>query len=193
MTNSPSFDDVEVIQRIARRDQRALAELYNEYSHKVYNLALRIVRTREQAEEITQDVFVILWRWPQKWDPNKGRLLSWMLTVTRYLAIDWLRKQKRHVVLDPEELTHLSHKMGGSVMMEHAHWDDGRLLRKLLMKLPEEQRQVIVLAFFQGMTHAEIADQLDLPLGTVKSRIRLGLQQLKVSWYATVNEPRPEG
>lgn len=190
MSELLSVDDVQVMQRIRQREQGALVELYHRYRKLVYNMALHVLRDNHGAEEVTQDIFFQIWRWPERWDPNKGRFTSWLLSVTRYTAIDRLRKDRRQPTLIPNEPDDISGLYQQKALFDDAQRDDGRLLRALIKQLPKEQQQVILLAFFRGMTHSEIATQLNLPVGTVKSRIRLGLEKLKTAWLAAIRHEK---
>ena len=179
--------DLELMQRIAQADQSALSVLYQRYGNLNYSLALRVLQNTGVAEEVTQDVFLEVWNRPQIWDPAKGRLSSWMLTITRYTAIDRLRKDRRH----PESLTPLdeqSEVLSTIGQTDDTLWQDGQMLRTLMEQLPAEQAKVIELAFFQGLTHNELAKILNLPLGTIKTRVRLGLQKLRGLWN-DANDP----
>ncbi len=167
-------DTTRLMERIAAQEQDALALLYDQYGSAVYSLALRVVLNRAVAEEVTQDTFLKVWNGAENWDAAQGRLSSWLLTIARYTAIDRLRREKRQptqVQLEP-----LS-----DILEDHQQdWQHrGHMLRSLLEELPPEQAQIIELAFFQGMTHSRMAEVLQLPLGTVKTRLRLGLQKLK--------------
>ena len=171
--------DEELLQRVGQRDQAALALLYQRYGRLVYSLAVRIAGHTYLAEEITQDIFLEIWRRPDRWDARKGRFSSWLFTVTRFTAIDRIRwewrRTGRNVALD-DLPDWLSQDRNGDDL-----WKDGQTLRLLLSQLPPGQSQAVELAFFQGLTHSEIAARLNIPLGTIKTRIRLGLQKLKAS------------
>lgn len=174
------FDEARLVQRLIQQDQSALSELYTQFGGLVYSIAMRVVQNPVLAEEVTQDAFLKVWHQPSSWDPTRGKFVSWLLTITRYTAIDLLRKEQRRPVQDAVELEDL--RIGSSSVMDDPIRQDGRLLRSLLEKLPAEQVQVIELAFFEGMSHSEMAEHLNLPLGTVKTRVRLGLQKLKALW-----------
>jgi RNA polymerase sigma-70 factor (ECF subfamily) len=167
--------ELRLLERIARRDQDALMELYRLYCNQVYALVLRVLRHPGLAEEVTQDVFLKVWRFH-----------SWLLTMARNAAIDRLRMEGRRPIsdaLDFEEATahlHSPAETGGSP------WVDGQLLRGLLYQLSEEQRLLIELAFFHGYTHSDLAESLNLPLGTVKTRLRTGIQKLRSLWETAV-------
>ena len=173
--------------RITQGDQGALSELYQRYGLLVHSLALRILQKRELAEEITQDTFLNVWNHPETWSADGGRLSSWLLTVTRYKAIDWIRREQRRPDLQAGPLHEEQVQAEPSAQPDDPAAEDGRLIRSLLSQLPVEQACVIELAFFQGMTHSEMAERLNLPLGTVKTRVRLGLQKLRSLWEATTD------
>ncbi|MEP7293442.1 MAG: sigma-70 family RNA polymerase sigma factor [Chloroflexota bacterium] len=174
------FDEAKLVRRLIAQDQSALSELYQQFSGLVYSIALRVVQNPSMAEEVTQDAFLKVWHQPSSWDPQRGKFVSWLLTITRYTAIDMLRKEQRRPVQDAVELDDL--RIGKMSLTDDPVWQDGRILRSLLERLPQEQVQVIELAFFEGMSHSEMAEHLHLPLGTVKTRVRLGLQKLKALW-----------
>lgn len=167
------------MRRVSRRDQAAFEALHAQYERLVRRMAQRILNNDEQAaEEVVQDVFFQIWRWPEKWDPARGTFVSWLLTVTRHTAIDHQRRLKRQQTLSVETIEHI----GSNHNDDEPHSDDQRVLKALLRRLPQEQRQVVVLAFLRGMTHDEIARHLGIPVGTAKSRLRLGLQKLRKAW-----------
>lgn len=197
MTSQPVPDELVLIQRIIDRDQQALAALYAHYSRHVFNLALYILQNRGSAEEVTQDVFLLVWRAPARWNPEKGRFGSWLLSVTRNIAIDHLRKEQRRPHASAVSLETLAdttladatraHALNHSSVSSSAE-ENAQLLRLLLRQIPREQVQVLLLAYYRGMTHEQIAAQLQIPAGTVKSRLRLGLEKLRVLWKAAVHE-----
>lgn len=172
------FDETDFVERLIERDENALSELYQRFGGLVYSVALHVVQNPGVAEEVTQDSFLKIWQQPETWDPRRGRFVGWLLTITRYTAIDRLRKEQRRPFLNSVELDDL--RMGHQAIVEGESWEDARILRSMLDCLPYEQMQVIELAYFQGMSHSEMAEYLELPLGTVKTRVRLGLQKLKV-------------
>lgn len=179
--------DQHLIAAIIKRDQSALTLLYSRYSRPVFNMANVVSRDKAIAEEITQDVFLLVWRTPKKWNPDKGQLGSWLLTVTRYMTIDRMRKENREPVTSATGLAQCEHFLSASV--SPTAQDDARLMKSILQRLPREQRQVILLAYYRGMTHREIAAHLKIPEGTVKSRLRLGLEKIRSLWQIAVKEP----
>jgi RNA polymerase sigma-70 factor (ECF subfamily) len=180
--------DIELMQRIAQADQAALSTLYQRYGSIIYSLALRVLQNTGLAEEVTQDVFLEVWNRPQIWDPNKGRLSSWMLTICRYTAIDRLRKDQRRPETSMTPLEDLAELLSTISTTDDALWQDGQMLRTFMSQLPTEQAEVIEMAFFQGLTHSELAETLHLPLGTIKTRVRLGLKKLRSLWTSANDE-----
>jgi RNA polymerase sigma-70 factor (ECF subfamily) len=176
--------DGDLLQRAATGDSDALLALHKRYANLVYSMAWRVLQDVGLAEEVTQDVFMKLWRQGQRYDPERGRFSSWLLSVTRFAAIDRLRQEGRRpsaVDLPGEDLDQQT-ALEQMLATDHASWERGQHLRLLLGELPPEQRQVVELAYFGGLTHSELAEQLGLPLGTVKGRLRLGLERLRGLW-----------
>ena len=175
----PTTDDQALMQRVIQRDQTALTELYQLYAGLVYGVAMRVLQNTSLAEEVMQDTFVKVWREPGKWNPEGGRLVNWLATVTRYTAIDRLRKELRQPPLAPAPLEEIPHLAASVGTIDELAWHNTHLLQSLMDQLPAAQLEVIQLAFWQGMTHSEISQKLELPLGTVKSRLQLGLRRLR--------------
>jgi RNA polymerase sigma-70 factor (ECF subfamily) len=177
-------DDGALLQRVARGDEDALLMLHKRYVNLVYSMAWRVLQDVDRAEEVTQDIFIKLWQKGHRYDPSRGRFSSWLLSVTRFAAIDRLRHDGRR----PPETELEAREADDPLQLErllptdHATWERGQHLRLLLAQLPAEQRQIIELAYFGGMTHSELAEHLNLPLGTVKGRLRLGLEKLRALW-----------
>ncbi len=186
----PDAPDGELMQQIRQGEQSALMFLYARYGNAVYGLALHILHDTGLAEEVTQDTFLKVWNQADRWDADKGKLSSWLLTVARHTAIDRYRKLQRRlppgIAWEDAETS-----LGQTAVVDTQQWADGQLLARLLSQLPNEQAHLIQLAFYQGMSHSELAESLRLPLGTVKTRLRLGLQKLKVLWQeATADSTR---
>lgn len=168
--------------RVRARDKAALAALYDRYQTPTYSLAVYVLDNPETAEEVLQDVFLYIWDRPDAWDPSRGGFATWLLTVTRYRAIDRLRgrerqRRTREIPLDNDDETAWWLAAGEEVGL-----DDGRLLRMLIDRLPREQAALIEMAFYKGMSHSSIAQMTGSPLGTVKTRLRAGLQSLRELW-----------
>ena len=181
MVDYPSLDDAEILNLIAQKDQHALTYLYERYGGPVYSLTLQVLQQTHLAEEATQDAFMKVWHNPAQWDSRKGRFISWLLTVARYTAIDRLRKENRQpsTHYDPIDDLPIHSKIG---IPEDQLLRDGQLLNELIEQLPPEQSRVVKMGFLLGMSHSELAENLDLPLGTVKTRVRLGLKKLRILW-----------
>ena len=170
------------MRRVARGDRRAFLDLYDRYAARVHGLSMRILSNSMMAEENTQDAFLKLWTRAETFNPNRGKLISWLLTVTRRLALDRIRLERRRpVAVEPsnqeESWVNLPDP---ATETEEARW---ATLKFALADLPMEQMEVIELAFYQGMSHSQIAEYLSLPLGTVKTRIRLGMDKLRKAWW----------
>lgn len=170
-----------LIHAVARSDEQALAQLYDLSSRAVFGLALRIVSDRQAAEEVTLDVYMQIWNRLSRFDEDRGRGLAWLLMIARCRAIDYLRSARRHARdreqpfdgsveirstgSDPEESTLISSRR--------------RAVRAALDALRPEQRAAIEMSYFGGLSHSDIAARLGEPLGTVKTRIRLGMRRLR--------------
>lgn len=178
---APQVDDRVLASALTMRDQEALLLLYQRYGALVYGMALRVLGQPASAEEVTQDVFLKLWNQPSRWDPALGRLSSWLLTTTRNAAIDRLRQENRHWrALDDAPLSDENASTAG--VADDPLWADGQILQQILTTLPYQQRQLVELAFYGGHTHSELATMLDLPLGTVKTRLRAAIHALREGW-----------
>lgn len=177
-----SVPDTHLLQQITERDQHAFLALYERYGNLVYSLALRVVRHQVMAEEVTQDVFLKVWQQPTRWNPALGQFSSWLLTITRNAGIDRLRKERRHWTPTQDQAELMGEFGEETAVGENPYWYDGLILARLLQQLSPEQRLLIELAFYQGYTHSELAENLQLPLGTVKTRLRTGLQKLRTLW-----------
>ena len=176
------MNDIELMQGIQDGDQHALEMLYEQYGGPVFSLALHILNNHALAEEVTQDVFLRVWEQALKWDSNKGKLISWLLQITRFRAIDRIRSENRKPALTETSVEDMPNVASRPAHVDSNLWADGQLLREFIGRLPNDQQEVIQMAYFYGMTHSEIADSTGLPLGTVKSRLRLGLQKLRTIW-----------
>jgi RNA polymerase sigma-70 factor (ECF subfamily) len=173
--------DIALLSQIAEHSQPAMLALYQRYGSLVYSLALKTLRRPGLAEEVTQDVFLKLWQHPERWNPALGQLSSWLLTITRNAAIDRLRREARHHNTDDWHAFDAT-EASTVAALDLAAWSDGQLLRELLQQLPADQRHLIELAFYRGYTHSELAEGLGIPLGTVKTRLRAGMQRLRSLW-----------
>jgi len=179
------FDDEELMQRLFHRDLEAFRALYERYGSLVYSTCLRIVRDTQIAEDMVQEIFLRIWRKPESYLPQRGRFVTWLTSVTRNRAVDEIRSRNRrfrHEAASPEEQERevpAAETMDPALTAELA--DQRRLILAALEGIPLEQREVIELAYFGGFTQQEISERLSQPLGTVKTRIRLGMQKLRAA------------
>jgi RNA polymerase sigma factor (sigma-70 family) len=168
------------IQRITLRDDRALAELYDATVSRTYGVAMRVLRQAALAEEAVEEAYFQVWRQAPRFDPARGKALTWLLGIVRSRAIDTLRKEARFTCnsldVDAAPETADEHSPQDDLLdVARAHAD----LHRALLLLGARPRQLVALAFFRGLTHEEISDQTQLPLGTVKSQIRRALAVLR--------------
>ncbi|MFN0119398.1 MAG: sigma-70 family RNA polymerase sigma factor [Blastocatellia bacterium] len=171
-----------VITRMAAGDQAALSELYDNTSRLVFGLALRVLNDRATAEEVMLDVYTQVWRQAASYNEQRGTPMAWLMTIARSRAIDRLRAgwqaQQRN---EPLETAYGAHTNDDSPEEATAIAERRRLVRRALGDIPADQRELIELAYYSGLSHSEIALQTGLPLGTVKTRIRLGMLKLRES------------
>ncbi len=168
------------LRRCAAGDQRALGALYDETSRLVYSVALRILSETADAEEVTLDVYAQVWRSADSYNRSRGSVASWLAMMTRSRSIDRLRSQANRNYMEqpiPEKAQFISPEPGPE---QETEW--GRQIarvRSAVDSLPPEQRSALQLAVFSGMSHSELAEALQQPLGTVKSRVRLGMMKVR--------------
>jgi RNA polymerase sigma-70 factor (ECF subfamily) len=181
------LDDDVLLERVAAGDGDALLMLHKRYVNMVYSMAWRVLNDAGMAEEVTQDVFLKLWQKGQHYDPQRGRFSNWLLSVTRFAAIDRLRREKRAPMSSDQPVDDAGDdlNLAKPIPADLENWERGRHLRLLIEQLPANQRLLIELAYFGGLTHSELAAHLQLPLGTVKSRLRQGLEKLRALWLDT--------
>lgn len=170
----------ELIGRMSEGDQSALAEFYDQSSRLVFGMVMRVVNDHAAAEEITLDAFHQVWRQARNFDSERGKPSSWLITIARNKAIDRLRSTKwsRQEQTSLEDVTSLLAAEGTPEKTAFIS-EQKKLVRSALAQIKPEQRQLIEIAFFSGLTHQEIANQLNLPLGTIKTRIRAGMMRLR--------------
>jgi len=176
----PSDPLVGFLQAMARGEQQAMGQLYDASSGVVHGLILRILEHKEDAEEVTLDVYMKAWRNAGTYSSDRGSVLAWLLMMARTSAIDRIRHRKAQPkVTDLPEDWPDPPAPGASPEEATAVAEWRQRVNQALRDLPAEQRQALALAFFSGLSHAELAERLGQPLGTVKTRIRLGLQRLR--------------
>ena len=176
------LSDEVLLSAVARGAVWAMEILYERYSRILYSLAYHMVADHQIAEDLSQDAFLAVWRRATSYSPQSGAARSWIVSIMHHRTIDYLRSVRRRSVL--KEATWEEVERDERTAFPDA-WDEAwqniqsAKIREALMKLPTEQRMVIELAYFQGWTHSEIAEGCQIPLGTVKARMRLGLTRLK--------------
>ena len=175
----PAMSDAALAALLREQPAAGLAALYDRYGRLIFSVALRIVQDHGTAEEITQDVFLRCWRNIDRYHAQQGSLLSWLLAIAHHRAIDELRsrrgKHARHEISDGtiQPLVALDRGFDEALLREEIH--------TALHNLPPAQRDVIELIFWGGLTRREVADRLNLPLGTVHTRLRLGMEKLRAA------------
>src|SRR5580658_2220679 len=179
LVRGDAADDMRLVARIRAGDQQAMSELYDRYSKVVYAVALRVLQDAGAAEDILQDVFLQLWRNPDAFDASRGSLAAWLAVISRHRSIDRLRQRRPETDIEDCVIA------GGPDLRDETE----RTLviekvRGVLEQMNPDQRKVLELAFFQGLTHTEIAEKTGQPLGTIKTRIRSGLQHLRARFAA---------
>jgi RNA polymerase sigma-70 factor (ECF subfamily) len=176
-----NLTDTELVARIANGDESAFLALYDRHAARVHGLTLRILGDPMLAEEVTQDTFLKVWSRARLFLSERGSLLLWLMTIARRTALDRLRLEARRPMLsdsnDPDDLWQVIPDM--DTLPEEARW---RSLHFAVQSLQPEYRQVIELAYYQGLSQSEIAEVLGWPLGTVKTRVRAAMVQLREKW-----------
>ena len=173
-TEIGTVDDTTMLTRIGQRDENAMEAVFRRYSGPVYSVALRVLRDTGQAEDILQEVFLQLWRKPAAFVQNRGSLGAWLVVIARNRAIDVLRRRKPSDSVDDVVLNspiNVADEAERNIAMQR--------VRSVIANLPEEQRRTLDLAYFEGLSHTEIASRTGDPLGTVKTRIRQALITLR--------------
>jgi RNA polymerase sigma-70 factor, ECF subfamily len=180
--NLRAAQDRRLLARLAGGDQQALSELYDRYASMLLALAFRVVGDHAEAEEVLQEVLVQAWRQAERYNPERSSVSTWLVMMTRSRAIDRIRNRKvvdrTHAAMQREEPPAHESPVGAQSVL---HQERATRLRAELDKLPEEQRQVLELAFFSGMTQREIAAETGIPLGTVKTRTLLAMKKLRAA------------
>jgi RNA polymerase sigma-70 factor (ECF subfamily) len=172
-----------VVRQVAESNEAALARLYDGTSPMVYGLAMRVVRDPSAAEDITLEVYLQVWRKAASYDPERGEVLPWLATLVRSRAIDYLRSRKARRAEFEDNIQEIAElrDFRPNPELECMTARNSRLVQSAIGELPSEQREVIELAYFSELSHSEISKQTGLPLGTVKTRIRLGMMALQKS------------
>jgi len=175
---SAQVSDVDLLHAVARGDEVALARLYDGYRLTLFGLLMRILNSRQEAEDVLQDVFLQVWNRAADFDEARGRPFTWLVTLARSRAIDRLRalgSRERVVQNAAREIVEES----SDATEDAIRAEESQVVRHALNELPQEQRHALELAYFEGLTQSEIASRLQTPLGTVKTRMRSGMTRLR--------------
>jgi RNA polymerase sigma-70 factor, ECF subfamily len=176
------FDDTTLLRLMARSNPEALSELYDRYNRLIYGLSLQATGEQASAEEVTQDTFLRAWENAGAYQSEKGKVSTWLASIARNRSIDLLRRKqarRENSQVSLDELPAFALTDDENVEKKVDRLSIQRRVRQVLAQLPADQRETLALAYFRGMTHEQIAKALDQPLGTVKTRIRLGMQKLR--------------
>ncbi|MFN0108857.1 MAG: sigma-70 family RNA polymerase sigma factor [Blastocatellia bacterium] len=179
---------ISLVQRIVQNDQSALATLYDTTNRLAYSLILRVLNDASAAEEVLLDVYTQVWRQAANYDTGRGSPLAWLMTIARTRAIDrlrsgWQDRQRK----EPLDLLNDRETTAASPEEATVSSETQRFVRTALKSLSPEQREVIELAYYSGLSHSEIATKLNQPLGTVKTRTRLGMMKLREALAPVIN------
>ena len=174
-------EDVALVRRMVEADETALGALYDRWVHSLYSLVLHLLNDPDEAEDVVEETFWQAWRKAGSYEPSKGAVSTWLLTIGRRKALDRLRSRKRSkedpIQNDRTFADYASSSPGPSDDVETLELRES--VRSALRELPEEQREVLELGYFKGLSQSEIADVTGQPLGTVKTRMRLAMQKLR--------------
>jgi RNA polymerase sigma factor (sigma-70 family) len=177
--------DGELVIHVLDGCEPAMAVLYGRYARRCLALAHKLLGDQHRAEEVLQEVFIVLWQKPESFDPQRGSLVNWLLTITHRRSVDALRRERRLTPTSVEDLLERVPAAGPSIDDQLIATIEGENVRAALHALPEEGRRAIVLAYFGGYSQSEIALMTHTPLGTVKSRTRVAMATLRTSLSAT--------
>jgi RNA polymerase sigma factor (sigma-70 family) len=169
-----TYTETELVSRLKQKDEQAFSYLYDQYAGALYGLVKQIVPDTELGNDVLQEVFINIWRRIDSYDQTRGRLFTWMLNIARNASIDKIRSRnyQQGLLSSPIDENDIAHPVIRQGIDDYG-------LKKLLFKLKGEQRMLIELSYYQGFTHEQIAKALNIPLGTVKTRLRAALTQLR--------------
>ena len=191
MVDYESLDDHQLIQRVSQVDKDALEALYVRYQTPVYSLAMFMLKQPALAEEATQDIFLNSWLKAASFNSERGQPKAWIMSVAHHKIVDVIRSRRRTIVnTDPAdyETLDLLPSAGASTETQVEQTLERERIMRALATIPEPQREVIMLAYFEGYSQSEMAQKLDQPLGTVKTRVRLAMQKLRLALEKDVYE-----
>lgn len=174
MSSRITYTETELVGQLKQKDEQAFSYLYDSYAGALYGLVRQIVPDTELSNDVLQDVFINIWRRIDSYDSSKGKLFTWMLNIARNASIDKVRSKnyQESLLKTPIDENDIKHPVVRQGIDDYG-------LKKMIFKLKDEQRMLIELSYFQGFTHEQIARALNIPLGTVKTRLRTALTQLR--------------
>lgn len=172
------LSDSELLRAISRGDEDALGVCYDRYRVILFGLIARILSDRAEAEDVLQETFLQVWRKASDFDESRGRAFTWLVTIARSRALDRLRSSGARQRIATEAAAQSAETVGDAIE-DTARSAQRSLVRRVLSEIPEEQRRTLLLAYFEGLTQSEIASRLQIPLGTVKTRMRSGMIRLR--------------
>jgi RNA polymerase sigma-70 factor (ECF subfamily) len=183
-----SSDDLELVRRVAAKDAPALAELHDRYAGMLIALARRILGAAGEAEEVVQEALVQVWNQAERYDPGRSSVSTWLILITRSRALDRLRGRQARERTNEAALAEPAADTSSRAEEHVLHRERRARVRAALAELPEEQRRVLELAFYEGLSQSEIATRTGTPLGTVKTRALLGMKKLRQALRPVVRE-----
>ena len=175
MTRSDTITEENFISQFCQGNQAALSYIYDAYSGALYGILLKMTRDEELSRDLLQEAFVKIWKYHDRYDSDKGTLYTWMLNLTRNNCIDYIRSKRNKNQQKNRQLDTFVYGIEANKTFAPEHIG----LKELLDSLPEEQKEIIILSYFEGYTQKEIAEEFDIPLGTVKSRAKAAMQKLR--------------
>ena len=176
------IDDLGLLNQIKARNQDAIRALHERYVNLVYSIAYRVLADTTAAEEVTQDTFLKVWQNAVSYELDRGPVIAWLSRIARNAAIDHMRSRARRIEMINDD-TELDNERLNLIPDDWQDRERAEALRQTLTELPPDQAQVLRLGYYGGLSQSEIAELLRLPLGTVKTRMRIGLQRLREAWF----------
>ncbi len=183
--NQDNSRDKDLLRRIAQKDPVALSLLYDQYNRLLFGLLISILKKKTEAEDILQEVFSNIWEKADQFDPDRGTGYTWIVSLTRNKGIDRLRskvykeQKKQSTSLDNDDVYHPLYSSENNPLEDTILSDRADMVRNALQQISEKQRKVIEISYFSGLSQSEISEEYDIPLGTVKTRMRDGMMKLR--------------
>lgn len=175
-SSSDQVNDQELVAMLRKQDSQGMSLIYDKYSAALYGVVLKIVRSEEAAQDVLQEAFLKIWKNGATYDDTKGRLFTWMLNITRNTAIDALRSRPFR---NQEKTQSIDNNVYSNIQLSTETQVNHIGLQSVLDKLDEKYRKIIDLIYFEGYTQQEIEDEFEIPIGTVKTRVRIALRELR--------------